>query len=245
MFHVKHSCHPFEKAALPDFHISEADASSIRAGCRTLGFHVSDPQRRDLLVHLDAIRTWSHRINLVAPGDLPRLVSRHVLDSLTALSWLPSDQALTLLDIGSGAGFPGIPLQILRPNLRVALLESRRKRVLFLRKVVAQVSCAHLSVLHARAEQLADEPEHSHRYDFIPLRAVAPLAQAVRLALPLLAPSGRIIAYGGPDACGEVRRLLDECPPLPVVLLDHRCIPVPFSDRSSHLVLLGAPPKEF
>jgi len=236
MFHVKHSRHPLEKT-------SPYDTSAIRSGCRTLGFSVTDAQLRDLLVHLDAIRTWSRRINLVASNDLPRLVSRHLLDSLTALPWLPSDQALTLLDVGSGAGFPGVPLQILRPNLRVVLLESRRKRVLFLRKVASQLFCPHLSVLHARAEQLADDPKHIHRYGFITLRAVAPLAQAVRLALPLLAPSGRIIAYRGPDACEEVRWLLDECPPIPVALLGHRCIPVPFSDRSSHLVLLGAPPQ--
>ena len=234
MFHVKHSRHPLEKASL-----SEADASAIRTGCRTLGFYATDAQLRDLLVHLDVIRTWSRRINLVAQGDLPRLVSRHLLDSLTALHFLPSEQALTLLDIGSGAGFPGVPLQILRPNLRVVLLESRRKRALFLRKVVVQLSCPDLSVLHARAEELADDPEHLHRYDFVTLRAVAPLARAARLALPLLAPSGRIIAYRGSDACEEVRQLLNECSPLPIALLDHRCIPVPLSDRSSHLVLLA------
>ena len=239
MFHVKHFCYPLEESSLP-----ESDASAIRTGCRTIGLHVTDAQLCDLLLHLEAIRTWSWRINLVAPNDLSRLVSRHLLDSLTALAFLPSDQPLNLLDIGSGAGFPGVPLQILRPNLHVVLLESRRKRALFLRKVISQLSsCPHVSVLHARAEQLADDPRHSHRYDFITLRAVAPLAQAVRLALPLLAPSGRIIAYRGPDACGEVRQLLDARPPLPVALIAHRCIPVPLSDRSSHLVLLGVPPK--
>jgi 16S rRNA (guanine527-N7)-methyltransferase len=236
MFHVKQSNHPPKKTA-------RSDASEMRSGCRALGFSVSDAELRALLDHLDAVRAWSRRVNLVAPNDLPRLVSRHVLDSLTALSWLPTDQTLTLLDIGSGAGFPGIPLQILRPNLHVTLLESRRKRALFLRKVIGQLFCPHLSVLHARAEDLADHPEHTRRYDFITLRAVAPLAQAVRIALPLLAPSGRIIAYRGPDAREEVRLLLDECPSLPIVLLDHRCIPVPFLDRFSHLVLLGAPPE--
>jgi 16S rRNA (guanine527-N7)-methyltransferase len=236
MFHVKQSHNVPKKTA-------SSDASSIRDGCRALGFPVTDAQLRDLLLHLDAIRMWSQRVNLVAPNDLPRLVSRHVLDSLTALSWLPPEQALTLLDIGSGAGFPGIPLQILRPNLHVTLLESRRKRALFLRKGIAELSCPHLSVLHERAEDLADHPEHSRRYDFITLRAVAPLAQAVRIALPLLAPSGRMIAYRGPDAREEVSRLLDECPSLPVVLHDYQCIPVPFLDRSSHLVLLGVPPE--
>lgn len=236
MFHVKQSHHLHKKT-------TSSDISEIRDGCRALGFPASDAQLRDLLLHLDAIRTWSRRVNLVAPNDFGRLVSRHVLDSLTALPWLPPDQALSLLDIGSGAGFPGIPLQILRPNLHVTLLESRRKRALFLRKGIAPLSCPHLSVLHARAEDLADHPEHIRRYDFITLRAVAPLAQAVRLALPLLASSGRIIAYRGPDAREEVRRLLDECPALPIVLHDHRCIPVPFLDRSSHLVLLGAPPE--
>ena len=236
MFHVKQSNHLPKKT-------TSSDASAIRDGCRALGFPASDAQLRDLLLHLDAIRTWSRRVNLVAPNDIPRLISRHVLDSLTALSWLPSDRSVTLLDIGSGAGFPGIPLQILRPNLHVTLLESRRKRALFLRKAIAQLSCPHLSVLHARAEELADHSEHIRRYDFITLRAVAPLSQSVRFALPLLAPSGRIIAYRGPDAREEVRRLLDECPSLPLSLLDHRCIPVPFLDRSSHLVLLGAPPQ--
>ena len=232
MFHVKQSQNFHKKTA-------DSDASALRDGCRALGCPVSDAQLRDLLLHLDAIRAWSPRVNLVAPNDLPRLVSRHVLDSLTALPWLPPDQALTLLDIGSGAGFPGIPLQIFRPNLHVTLLESRRKRALFLRKGIGQLSCPHLSVLHARAEELVDDSEHCHRYDLITLRAVAPLSQSVRIALPLLAPSGRIIAYRGPDAREEVRQLLDECPSLPVVLHDYRCIPVPFLDRSSYLVLLA------
>ncbi|MCD6335080.1 MAG: 16S rRNA (guanine(527)-N(7))-methyltransferase RsmG [Candidatus Latescibacteria bacterium] len=234
MFHVKQADHLPKKTA-------SCDASAIRDGCGTLGFSVTDAQLCDLLLHLDSIRTWRGRVNLVAPNDFPRLVSRHVLDSLTALPWLPSAPPLSLLDIGSGAGFPGIPLQILRPNLHVTLLESRRKRALFLRKVAAQVSCPHLSVLHARAEEVVEDPEHRHRYDLITLRAVAPLAQAIRLAFPLLAPSGRIIAYGGPDAREAVRRLLDECPSLPLALLDHRRIPVPFLSRFSYLVLVGAP----
>ncbi|MFH1008099.1 MAG: 16S rRNA (guanine(527)-N(7))-methyltransferase RsmG [Candidatus Latescibacterota bacterium] len=232
MFHVKQSRHLNKKTI-------DSDEEQIRSGCLELGFSVTEAQVGDLLAHMAAIRSWSPRINLVGPNDLGSLASRHILDSLTALCIFPPDETLTLLDIGSGAGFPGIPLQIVRPNLRVTLLESRRKRALFLQKMVAQLTRAPFSVIHARAEELARDPDHTHRYDFITVRAVTSLDQAVLLAVPLLGPSGRIVLYRGPNAQEEAQALFRACPALPLEVISHQCIPVPFLDRSSHLVVLA------
>lgn len=134
---------------------------------------------------------------LIGPREGERLWERHVLNSVAASSLFPS--GASVVDVGSGAGLPGIPLAILRPDLRVILLESLLRRVNFLELAVSELGLGdRVSVVRSRAE------DHRASYDVVTSRAVAPLPRLLGWCLPLLAPGGRIVALKGSTAADEV-----------------------------------------
>lgn len=134
---------------------------------------------------------------LVGPREGDRLWERHVLNSVAGAELFPV--GASVVDVGSGAGLPGIPLAILRPDLRITLLESLLRRANFLELTVADLSLAgRVSVVRARAE------EHRATYDVVTCRAVAPLPRLLDWCLPLRAPGGRLLALKGSSASQEV-----------------------------------------
>ncbi|MGM0618615.1 MAG: 16S rRNA (guanine(527)-N(7))-methyltransferase RsmG [Actinomycetota bacterium] len=153
-------------------------------------------RQRELLERFAAaVRASPH--NLVSPGAREVLWERHVLESVAFSQLLPvSDRDSALLDVGSGGGFPGIVIAIMRPDLSVTLLDARQKKVTFLRHLVDDL---HLSsdVLHGRAEELARQEQHRARYDLVTARAVAPMTRLLPWTIPFLAPGGLLYAIKG------------------------------------------------
>jgi 16S rRNA (guanine527-N7)-methyltransferase len=134
---------------------------------------------------------------LVGPREGERLWERHVLNSVAAADLFP--HGASVVDVGSGAGLPGIPLAILRPDLRVVLLESLLRRVTFLELAVDELDLgSRVTVVRGRAE------EHRATYDVVTCRAVAPLPRLVDWCVPLLAPEGRVVALKGSSAEAEL-----------------------------------------
>ena len=123
------------------------------------------------------------------------VASNHFIDSLVPARFIPPHAAM--LDIGSGGGFPGIPLKILLPELSVTLIDASRKKVSFLKHVIRTLKLDDIEALHIRAEDLADRPSYINRFDVIVARALTSLQCFVRLALPLLARGGLIMALKG------------------------------------------------
>lgn len=151
------------------------------------------------------LRAWNTRVNLTAITDEEGIVARHFLDSLRcALSW--GDAPSSLIDVGSGAGFPGLPLKILRPELRVTLVESVGKKAAFLQHMVAVLNLRDVTVLTARAETVGRDPQHREQYDVVTARAVAELATLVEYCLPLCRVHGRVLAPKGSDIADEIAR---------------------------------------
>lgn len=139
---------------------------------------------------------------LMGPREGDRLWERHILNSVAAAPLFPS--GASVVDVGSGAGLPGIPLAILRPDLRVTLLESLLRRVNFLELAVAELALGdRVQVVRGRAE------EHRLSYDAVTCRAVAPLPRLVEWCLPLVAPHGRLLALKGASASGELADAAD------------------------------------
>lgn len=139
------------------------------------------------------LQHWNRQINLTAITDPHAIVVRHFLDSLRlALSWGNAPQSL--IDIGSGAGFPGLPLKILRPELRLVLVESIEKKAIFLRELAAQLGLQEVDVLTSRAELVGQMPEHRGAYDVATARAVADLRVLAEYCQPLCRVGGRFLA---------------------------------------------------
>jgi 16S rRNA (guanine527-N7)-methyltransferase len=154
------------------------------------------PDQRELLERFaDAVRSSPH--NLVSSAAREVLWERHVLESVGLSRLLPSPgSAATLLDVGSGGGFPGLVIAIMRPDLAVTLLDSRQKKAGFLRETAHGLGL-HSVVLQGRAEEFAQDEVHRSRYDLVTARAVAPMKQLLAWTLPFLAPGGLLYAVKG------------------------------------------------
>ena len=176
-------------------------------GAAALSVPLDDAQVEQLSRYRDELTAWNRRVNLTAVTDPDEVVAKHFLDSLSVAAALTSgarEPCLRLLDVGSGGGFPGIPLQIAFPQWRVALLEATGKKAAFLEHVVGLLRLDGASVIAGRAETIAHDPAHREAYAVVVSRAVAPMAVLAELCLPFCRTGGTFIAQKSRGAGDEV-----------------------------------------
>jgi 16S rRNA (guanine527-N7)-methyltransferase len=142
---------------------------------------------------------------LIGPRETARLWERHLLNSAIVAEAVPADSSVA--DIGSGAGLPGIPLAIARPDLRVTLVEPLLRRATFLQEVVAELGLDSVTVVRARSEELHGRDDLRPGFDVVTSRAVAPLGRLMAWCLPLVAPTGSMVALKGSNAADEVAQV--------------------------------------
>jgi 16S rRNA (guanine527-N7)-methyltransferase len=196
-------------------------------GARAMGVELDPQHVATLLAHLDLVDEWGQRMNLTAIRERSQQVTKHVLDSLSVATWL---RGRRIADVGSGAGFPGIPLAVARPELRVTLIESTGKKCRFLEHVRDTLSLGNVEVVQSRAE--AYKPPV--RFDTVLARAVGPLGELVGNAGGLVAGGGRLLAMKGRYPTDELARKLNGWKVLAVHTLH-----VPGLDEERHLVELA------
>ncbi|MGD0152770.1 MAG: 16S rRNA (guanine(527)-N(7))-methyltransferase RsmG [Thermacetogeniaceae bacterium] len=182
----------------------EESLQELVTGARELGVEIDHERQQQMADYADLLLDWNQRINLVRVSSREELLRAHLLDSLWCSAAVDLRGELRLLDIGSGAGFPGIPLQISWPEMRVYLLESQQKRSLFLAEAVRCLGLANCTVLTGRAENLARDRAYREAFDCAVARAVASLAVLAELALPFVAPGGHFVALKGSAAWAEI-----------------------------------------
>jgi len=177
------------------------DVSNLSAGAEALGLKLSPETLARLERYLDLLEKWNAVINLTAVRDRERMVTLHLLDSLTLVSNIAGRSRL--LDVGSGGGMPGIPLAVACPHLKVTLLEPNQKKAAFLRQAKLELGLEQVSVVAERVERwLSPEP-----FDAIVSRAFSDLPDFVAGAAHLLAPGGVLIAMKGGIPFEEITRL--------------------------------------
>lgn len=171
--------------------------------CAAWGMALSAEQLARFAAYAQALQRWNERINLTAITDLEMIYRLHFLDSLSLARFWGADPR-RLADIGSGAGFPGLALKILRPQLDLTLVESVGKKAAFLHAIAADLGLDAVRVLARRAEDVGRDPAERERYDLVTARAVAELRVLVEYGLPLLQVGGRMLAPKGAAAHDEV-----------------------------------------
>lgn len=166
------------------------------SAARELGIALSDQQAMSLVHYLDVLETTNRSFNLTR---IPRqdYVSLHVIDSLVALRAIPLRPGLRILDIGTGAGFPGVPLAAAMPDAQVTLLDSTLKKVRFAADTASLCGIPNCRAIHQRAEDLAKDSAHRGRYDIVVSRAVASFDALIQLMAPFVARGGSAIALKG------------------------------------------------
>ena len=145
---------------------------------------------------------WNERMNLTAITDPEGIVLKHFTDSLSAAPYLPVGK-MSLIDVGTGAGFPGIPLSIVRTDIKLTLLDSLNKRLIFLKELCSALELP-VTLVHARAEEGGRMPELREKFDVATARAVATLPVLCEYCLPFVKVGGRFIAMKGPDSDAEL-----------------------------------------
>lgn len=170
--------------------------AALEAGLAAIGARLASDERAIIDGHVRMLLAWTRAINLTAIREPALVATAHVVDSLIALPWLRSRSVPSLLDLGSGGGFPGVPIAAMLPDTEVALLESVGKKARFLEASLTAIGLGgRARVIAARAEALARAPDHREAWSVITARAVASSADLVELAFPLLVPGGSLIAW--------------------------------------------------
>ncbi len=172
----------------------------LARGCARLGFSLSAQQQQRLWRHLRLLVKCNRALNLTALHNLDDMVTRHLLDSLTIARFVRGE---SVLDIGSGGGFPGLPLAIVQPHLQVTLLDSRGKRVEFLRYACAALKLDNVRVVAERVENYRS----AQKFDTLTTRAFASVADTLALSAALHHPGGRLLAMKGRLPKAEIARL--------------------------------------
>lgn len=176
----------------------------LRRDTAGLGLQLNDAQLAAFLRYQELLQTWNRRVNLTAVDDPEGIRNRHFLDSLSCATVTGDLTGQNLVDAGTGAGFPGLPLKILYPQLKLTLVESVSKKVAFLEAVVSALSLPDVQILDARLEEVGQDGAFRERYDWAVARAVAPLNILLEYLLPLCRPGGHALAMKSERAAEEV-----------------------------------------
>ncbi len=172
------------------------------------GIELSESQIEKFFNYGELLLDWNSKINLTTITDPREIITKHFLDSLVFVKWLrnlKSTVRFSLADLGSGAGFPGIPIKIIEPGLRVVLIDSLAKRLNFLQEVIDSLELDDIETYHARAEDIGRDIKFRERFDITTARAVAELPVLLEYTSPLLKVGGRLLAAKGFEPEKEIK----------------------------------------
>ncbi|MGI6212160.1 MAG: 16S rRNA (guanine(527)-N(7))-methyltransferase RsmG [Anaerovoracaceae bacterium] len=178
----------------------------IEVRFREVGIDIKPERASVLAKYMEEILEKNRSINLTAIREEKEFIQKHYVDS-ALVTLLPEFQkAEKIVDVGTGAGFPGIPLAVLYPEKEFVLNDSLRKRLDVIREAALRIGIGNIRTVHARAEELGQDPQYREQFDLCVSRAVAELRVLAELCLPLVRPGGCFIAYKGPDSDEEIRQ---------------------------------------
>ena len=169
---------------------------------KILGVRFSVEQIEQFYKYMNLLIEWNEKMNLTAITEPKEIILKHFIDSITILKYI--DDNSNLGDVGTGAGFPGVPLSIMNPTLKITLVDSLNKRLIFLQEVVKELNLKNIEIVHARAEEFGQNKNYREKFDIATSRAVANLATLSEYLVPLVKIGGKIISMKASNAKEEI-----------------------------------------
>lgn len=176
----------------------------FEADLKELGIELSDVQITQFLTYYEMLIEWNKVMNLTAITEYDEVMKKHFIDSLTLIRAYDLKQEISVIDIGTGAGFPGLALKIAFPNLKVTLLDSLNKRIQFLNEVIQKLELTGIDTIHGRAEDYARPDKLRETYDLCVSRAVANLSTLSEYCIPFVKVGGKFISYKSEKLTEEI-----------------------------------------
>lgn len=171
-----------------------------------IGISLSSAQKEQFDKYYELLTEWNKVMNLTGITQRDEVDTKHFADSLTIVRIKNMDEVDSLIDVGTGAGFPGIPIKILFPHIDVVLLDSLNKRIRFLNEVIDQLGLSSVRTIHGRAEDYAKKSDYREKFDLCVSRAVANLSTLSEYCLPFVKIGGSFVSYKGSDADLEIEK---------------------------------------
>ena len=214
----------------------------LKNGLKNLGISVDDKMLNDFNIYREILVDWNQKMNLTGIEDEKEVYIKHFLDSVSAVTNGYIKDGVSIIDVGTGAGFPGLPLRICLRNIELTLLDSLNKRINFLQEVSKQVGIDNIEFIHGRAEDFGKLEEYREKYDIATARAVAGLPILMEFCVPFVKAGGYFVCLKGPNANLELEESKAAMDVLGVEFIEKINIELPESDLNHNICLLYTSP---
>ena len=170
------------------------------------GLEFTEKKYEQFMQYKDLIKEWNEKVNLTAIKEDEEIVKKHFIDSMKVFKFNELKNAKDVIDIGTGGGFPGIPMKIIKPEINIVLLDSLNKRINFLNEVIRELGLENIKAIHGRAEDYAQEVQYREKFDVAVSRAVANLTVLSEFCIPYVKVGGYFVAMKGPAVEEEIKQ---------------------------------------
>lgn len=177
----------------------------LNEACESMGLSFDEEKYNKFIKYKDLVKEWNQKINLTAITDDEEIIKKHFIDSIKVFNCDYVKNAKSIIDIGTGGGFPGIPMKIVKEDSKMVLLDSLNKRINFLNEVINELNLPNMKTIHGRAEDYAQTAEYRQRFDLAVSRAVANLTVLLEFCLPYVKVGGHFVALKGPAIDEEIK----------------------------------------
>lgn len=203
------------------------------------GISLTEKQLEQFELYYKELVSWNEKMNLTGITEREQVYTKHFYDSVSLSFYVDMNKIQTLADIGSGAGFPGIPLKICYPHLKLTIIDSLNKRINFLQHIVDTLGLTNVELIHGRAEELGRRTGYRDHYDLVTARAVARLAVLNEFCLPFVRKEGIFAAMKGSDPTEELQDAQFSLKELKAKVIDTHAFQLPVEESARHIIVIG------
>ena len=217
------------------------DENILIDGAQKMGINLYKEQVKKFSRFLELLVQWNQKINLTSLKTPREIIIKHFLDSISCVKVInkySDTEGINIIDVGAGAGFPGMPIKIICPSIRLSLLEARKKKAVFLEKIIGEMNFQQVEILNGRAETFGKSEDYRERYDIAISRAVARLNVLSEFCLPLVRVGGLFVAQKGRSYKEETEKSLKTVQVLGGELIGVENVLIPFINQERYLLVI-------